>query len=151
MIHRTVVQVVWDVCMLSTAGFTLWRGGWAERVAALGMIVDSVGAAILQDKHDLFATPWSGLYFDIAYLGVMVWVALRSDRTWPLFTAGFQLVLVVIYVARLAEPHIWAWAEYTAIIIWSYMILIAIVVGTWLHWRGQRLERGLAPAPSPSV
>jgi hypothetical protein len=147
MFHRTVAQDVWDVCMLATAAFAVWRGGWAERVVALGMIVDSVAAAILQNNHNLFDTPWAELALDIAYLGVMLWVALRSNKTWPLFTAGFQLILVVIYFARLAQPHIWAWAEYTAIIIWSYMILIAIAVGTWRHWRSGPPAR-LSPSPS---
>ncbi len=127
---HTLPQQIWTAAMLAVAAFALWRGGWAERTIAFGMVVDSIASGILQNKRDWGAPQWADLAVDIVYLIVVVWVALKSDRKWPLWAAGFQLVSVVIYFARIADMHVGALAPYLATVIWSYLILIVIVIGT---------------------
>jgi len=73
-------------------------------------------------------------------LAVMLWVALKSHRRWPLWAAGFQVIDVAIYLAFIADRHVGAWAAYTAIAFWSYLILVAIVVGVLT-----RQQHGPAP------
>jgi hypothetical protein len=145
MIHRTAAQLIWDASMLSTAGLSLWRGGWAERVVGCGMVVDSVASTLY--KHDWKYPQWADLSIDIVYMFVMIGVALKSRKLWPLWAAGFQLVAVVIYLARVADMRVGALATFTANVIWSYLILVVIVIGTWLH----QSDRTSRPSPSPSV
>ena len=132
---HTLPQQIWTAAMLAVAAYALWRGGWAERTLAFGMVVDSFASGILQNKRDWAAPQWADLGIDIVYLIVMVWVALKSDRMWLLWAAGFQLVSVVIYFARIADMQVGAFAPYMATVIWSYLILVVITVGTWLHHR----------------
>ena len=129
--------------MLLTGGFSIWRGGWAERTAAIGMIADSVASAIFQNRHNWDAPQWGDFAVDVAYLLLLVWVALKSDRLWPLWAAGFQLVAVVIYFARIIDMTSGPLAPYRGVVIWGYLILLSVVVGTWQRWRDRR------PAPSP--
>ncbi len=135
MFHRTAVQAVWDVYMLSVVGLSLWRGGWAERTVGLGMIADSVGSAMLQNHHDWAAPQWGDLGVDVVYLAVLLGVALRSDRLWTLFPAAFQMIAVIIYAAKAIDARPGPRAPYVGVEIWSYLILTAVAVGVWQHRR----------------
>jgi hypothetical protein len=63
---------------------------------------------------------------------------LRSRRYWPLFAAAFQLLCVVIHIARLADPGIRAWAYATGEIIFSQWVFFAVGIGTINTWRANR-------------
>jgi hypothetical protein len=128
-LFQTLPQQIWTACMLAVAAVALWRGGWAERTVALGMIADSIASGIMQNRTNWASPQWADLTIDIVYLAVMLWVALKSDRLWPLWAAAFQLIDVAIYFAFIVDARIGALAPYWAIEIWSYLILIVIVVG----------------------
>lgn len=149
LIH-TLPQQIWTASMLGVAAFAWWRGGWPERTVAFGMVVDSIASGILQNTRDWGTPQWADLAIDIVYLVVMVWVALKSDRMWPLWAAGFQLVSVVIYFARIADMDVGPLAPYRATVIWSYLILVVIVAGTWLHGRARARGSHLTWPSRPS-
>ena len=50
--------------------------------------------------------------------------------------AAFQLLLVVTHAAIIADPGVRARAYITALILWSYLVLITLAVGTYTNWRG---------------
>lgn len=138
MLHRTPLQLIWDVSMISTAALSIWRGGWAERTVAFGMAVSSIATAVFQDTHHPSSPQWADLTVDLIYLALLIWVALRSNRRWPLFAAAFQLVAVVIYFARLADWRVGARAPFLAGGVWSFLILFAVIFGVWLNGRDPR-------------
>ncbi len=147
-LFHTLPQQIWTAAMFAVAAYALWRGGRAERIIACGMVVDSLASGVLQNTRDWSAPQWADLGIDIVYLIVMVWVALRSARMWPLWAAGFQLVSVAVYFARIADMKVGAFAPYLGTVIWSYLILVVIAVGTWLHHRD---HVSAAHPPSPSI
>ena len=59
------------------------------------------------------------------------WVAFRTRRHWPLFVAGFQLLIVITHMARLADPRVSGWAYLTAQLLWSYLVLLTIGYASW--------------------
>ncbi len=124
--------------MLAVAGLSLWRGGWAERTVAFTIIVGSLATAVFQNTRDPSAPQWGDLAVDGVCLIVFVGVALRSRRLWPLFAAAFQLIAVVIYVARLADVHMGGRSPFAAGVIWSYLILVAVAVGVFLNASDRR-------------
>jgi hypothetical protein len=129
-LFHTLPQQIWMICMLAVIALTFWRGGWAERTIAIGMIVDTVASAVMQNTRDWASPQWADLTIDVIYLLVMLFVAFRSHRLWPLWAAAFQLIDVAIYFAFIVDRRVGALAPYRAIVIWSYLILIVIVVGT---------------------
>ena len=137
MFLMTASQAIWNGSMIGVAGLAVWRGRWEERTIALGMVVDSLAASIFQNTQDWTAPQWADLTIDVAYLILMVWVALTSRRVWPLFAAAFQLIDVAVYLAFIADRRVGAFAPYYAIVVWSYLILIVIVVGTLTRPRGR--------------
>ena len=147
MFIRSAPQAIWDVSMLSVAGLSLWRGGWAERLVAWGMVVSSIATPIFENTRDWSSIQWGDLAVDTIYLALLVWVALRNQRLWTLFPAAFQFVSVVLYGARAADWRIGALTPYIAEEIFSYLILVTVVVGVWLRWR----DRSARISPSPSI
>jgi hypothetical protein len=142
MFFMTAPQAIWNGSMFAVAGLAAWRGKWEERTIAFGMVIDSLATNVFQNTRDWHAPQWADLAIDGAYLIVMVWVALKSNRLWPLWAAAFQLIDVAIYLAFIADGRVGALAPFAAIEIWSYLILIVVTIGTWQRWRDRRRAHG---------
>jgi len=122
--------------------FALWNGGVEERLAAAAFAVGTFAAPLLKDHHWM-GTQWSIFAVDLAYLALLMVIALRSRRYWPLFAAGFQFLAILTHVASLVDRDLRAWAYITAGVIWTYLGLGAIVLGTYNHWRERRQTAAL--------
>lgn len=118
-------------------GAALWKGGRPERIAAAVMLLSWAATFALRDRR--WTEPqWGGLVTDTACFIFLAVLALRSNRYWPLWAAGFQLLAVITHGARLMDPSLGAWAYVTAGVIWSYLVLFALAWGTWGYWRAGR-------------
>lgn len=73
---------------------------------------------------------WPVLIIDACLLGILIVLALRSQRFWPLFAAAFQLLGVITHIARALDAAVSGWAYQTAGLIWSYMVISAIAYGS---------------------
>lgn len=121
----------------AVAAAAVWFGGRAERAVAAGFVVAWIATPVVRDPH-WDAPQWAGIAIDVLFFVFLSAVALRTRRYWPLFAAAFQLLAVLTHVARIIDPGVRAWAYYTAGIIWTYMTLLALAIGTYNRWR----ERG---------
>jgi hypothetical protein len=81
---------------------------------------------------------WGAFGADVCLLFLLTAIALRSPRFWPLFAAAFQLLCVVIHVARMMDPGVRAWAYATGQVIFSQWVFFAVGVGVFTHWRRNR-------------
>ena len=130
MLHK----IAFTSIVLFSCGGALWLGRDNERWTALALLVSGAASAVLQTSQ--FFQPESGiLLVDLALLGYLVWLALRSDRFWPLYAAGFQVVGTTIHLARFADHNVLHSAYATAQIFWAYPVLLALAAGTWLEAR----------------
>ena len=112
-----------------------WRlGGFDERVAALCFVVATI-ASNLANQSNYGNTETGVLIIDLALLGCLVALALRSDRFWPMWASAFQLVGTTVHIASMAETGDFAWAYAVGLIFWSYPVMITLMVGTWLEGR----------------
>ena len=117
---------------------------------AAGFLLDWVASALLKDRH--FSGPqWGAFAIDTANLILFLFVALRSGRYWPLFAAAFQLLAVVTHVASTVDRRLSAWASITASVIWTYLILGALAVGTWNAWRARQPAASADPITDPGA
>jgi hypothetical protein len=112
----------------------LWKGGLEERVTASGFLICFAITALLRD------TTWPHIQkavfaSDVAYFILLLVIALRTYRYWPLTAAGFQLLAVMTHVAKMIDNGMGQWAYVTAGVIWTYLLLIALGVGVWNCWR----------------
>lgn len=127
-------QFAFAAIMILTCGAALWFGRDSERWTALVLITSAIASLIAQTSK--FFQPESGiLLIDLALLSYLIWLALRSDRFWPLYAAGFQIIGTLIHVARITDDSIFQSAYATGQILWSYPVLLTLAVGTWFEAR----------------
>jgi len=136
---------------MAICGLAVWRGGDDERLAAGGNLAGWALSLVLfrANSQD---TQWNVMVVDSAVLVLYVWLALRSHRYWPLFSAGFVLLLVITHAARALDAGVSGWAYLTAARVWSYLALFAIGYGAWTapaHARA--LADAGEPPPSPRL
>lgn len=120
--------------LLVCCGVALWKGHNSERWTAVSLLSAAAISPLAQTSA--FVHPELGiLVIDLALLAYLMTLALRSDRFWPLWAAGFQVVGTTVHLARMVDPDVWPFVYGTAQIFWSYPVLIALATGTWLEAR----------------
>jgi hypothetical protein len=135
--------------MASVCGAAFWRGGREEQMTAGALLLSWVATIILRDPQWI-GPQWGAFVADIFLLIFLVGLALRSAKYWPIFAAGFHLLAVVTHSARMIDKAMGSWAYATAAVIWAYLVIIALAVGTWNTWRshGQPTNADDDPADS---
>lgn len=128
-------------------GYALVRGKTDSRIVAMVFLVGNFATATVRS--------WMGsgyssieaeiLAVDILALLGFIYVALTSDRFWPLWVSGLQLTTSLGHLMKAFDADLLPLAYAAALRFWSYPILLILIVGTWRSSR--RSDRdALAPA-----
>jgi hypothetical protein len=126
---------IWAAAMFAVSAYALWRGGRVERLVAGANILAWLITIAVQNRHDWLHPQWGVLAVDLAFLGLLLTLVVRTTRSWVMPAAAFQLLAVVTHMAIMADKGVRAWAYITALILWSYLVLISLAAGTYLHAR----------------
>lgn len=129
--------IIFWIVLLASCGYALWRGRRYERIAAIVFIAATVLSIIarspLQGRyHELEI---SDLIIDSGVLVSVVAIALVSDRFWPLWAAGLQLVDSMAHMLKALQPTLIPAVYGAAERFWSYPILIILLIGAWRQHR----------------
>ncbi len=126
----------WIAYVSAVSAAALWKGGPSERVGA-GIIFGGWLASALVWRLPQWTPANEVAVIDLVqFLGLTV-LALRSPRYWPLFAAGFQLLTIITYWAHVLDPTLGGWVYLTAGILWGYLMVGALGVGTFNAWRNR--------------
>ncbi|MEO7751348.1 MAG: hypothetical protein ABIS09_08515 [Sphingomicrobium sp.] len=119
--------------------YALLRGRRDERQVGLILVVGVLAThLVISPVHGRFAgLETAVMMVDIAVFGGFLWVALRSERFWPLWIAGLQLTTLLGHFMKVLNAELFSWAYGAALAFWGYPILLILAIGTW---RGQRRE-----------
>ena len=130
-------MILFNALLLGACGYAWWKGRSDERIVATVCFVASFGTfAVLSSLKTLYSNLEVGvLGVDVLVFAAFTYVALRSDRFWPLWIAGLQLTTATAHFLRVMDPNLVPIAYSAAARMWSYPILIILAVGTW---RGQQ-------------
>ena len=135
-------QLIFWTLLATSCIYAYWRGRWDERLAATVCLVATIATITLPAPSQVENRE---LLIDLIMLAVFVLMALRSMRFWPLWVAGLQLTITTSHVMKAIEgnliPQVYAMAER----IWSYPILVILIVATW---RGTRMPGASQGLPS---
>ena len=123
--------------LIGVATYSLWRGRRDEQLAALTCVVASVASmALLITRTGYYSNFEFGVaLIDLLALLTFVWIALKSNRFWPLWVAGLQMTATSGHVFKLVVPNLLPVVYATSLASWSYPILLIIALGIW---RGHR-------------
>ena len=133
--------------LLVSCGYALWRGRKYERIAAMVFVMATVASVLGHSARLRYVEiEVTDLMVDTAVLFALVAIALASDRFWPLWVAGLQLVLSMAHLMKAIQadliPEVYGAAER----FWSYPILVILLIGAWRQNQRSRRE----PSPTPA-
>ncbi len=122
-----------------SSGVAFRWGGFDERFVAAAMTLATI-ASNLAIKNDFAGTESGVLIVDFLLFAVLMFIALRSDRFWPMWAAAFQLVAMLVHMGSTVQSGNFAWAYYFALVFWSFPAMLALGVGTWLEARKRQFD-----------
>ena len=120
--------VIYGLLLWSVAIYAVRRGGNDEKVVAVAFVVASYLAPLIA-----FTIPFTHFnrmemplaILDIGFTLVLLAVALKSNRYWPLWLTAMQGLTTLSHFAPLV-PHMIPWNSRNAVVIWSYPMLIIL-------------------------
>lgn len=130
------VIIFWGLLLLS-CGYALLRGRKYERLAAIVFLTASLVSflAHLSFGRGYVAINVGEVAVDCVVLIAVVRIALVSDRFWPLWVAGLQLVDSLSHILKVIAVNLPPWAYAIAERFWSYPILAILFIGAWRQHR----------------
>ena len=128
--------------------YALLCGKRDERLVSIILVVGVIATElVLPPVHERFRGVETELMIvDSAVFLGFVWVALRSDRFWPLWVAGLQLTSILGHALKAVDSELFSRAYAAALVFWFYPMLLVIAAGTWRSVRRTRAREELASA-----
>ena len=119
--------------------YAFWRGSRDERQVAIICVAGTVITHLVWSPlHQRFAGVETGVAaVDLAVLAGFLWVALRSERFWPLWIAGLQLTTIFGHIMKAVDSELFSRAYGAALMFWSYPIVLILAIGTWRRQKRQ--------------
>ena len=124
---------IYHVLLIAVSAYAYWQGRSDERLAATLCIIATIATRIMVSPvTSRYSSVEAGVFaVDLAVLAGFIFIALRSDRFWPLWVAGLQLTTILAHALKAVDfalmPQIYA----AAARFWVYPIFLIIVIGTW--------------------
>lgn len=115
--------------LAATAATALWRGGWPERLGAGAMIAAWLGTGLVYNSILQRGAQLGPMVVDVLLLLALLFIALRSNRWWPMWACAFQALNVVLHFAMLADAVLWRRAAWMASSCFSYLAMLALLCG----------------------
>lgn len=136
--------ILFDILLFGACGYAWLRGRFDERLIAAVCVVANFASFALVSRYANIEL--GVLIVDLAVLAVFTYVAMRSDRFWPLWISGLQLTTSIAHILKAIQPDMIPIAYAAALRFWSYPILIILVVGTWRQHRRRQQAQELVSA-----
>jgi hypothetical protein len=122
-------SILFALLLVGTCGYALAFGRRDARIVGGACIGASIASVIVASHYSGVET--GILAIDLLTLSVFVFVALRSDRFWPLWISGLQLTTTIGHLLKAIETDLVPIAYAVALRFWAYPILIILAVATW--------------------
>lgn len=135
------------ILLLLVAVYAFVRGSRDERqvgiVLVAGVIATTLALSPIGNRYHGLET--TVMLVDIAVFAGFLWVALRSERFWPLWIAGLQLTTIIGHLLKAGDAQLFARAYGAALSFWGYPIVLILAIGTWRGTQRARRARESAP------
>lgn len=140
--------VIFWAILLFCCGYALLRGRKDERIAAIVFIAATVTSVVVHLTTDVryLSLDVGDVLIDSLVLLALIAIALTSDRFWPLWAAGFQLVGSLAHLLKAIDVTLAPWGYAVAAPFWSYPILLVLFIGAWRQHRRHLAAQRPLPA-----
>lgn len=132
------------ILLALVAVYAFIRGRRDERVVGVILVVGVIATHYAWTPlHQRFAgLETHVMAIDVAVFAGFLWVALRSDRFWPLWIAGLQLTAILGHLLKAVDVGLFSRAYGAALMFWAYPIVLILALGTWRGVRRRHREAG---------
>ena len=140
-----MVRFIFFMLLLcGSCGYALWKGNRDARIVAVTCLVAAF-ASIPAAAYGSVET--TVLIVDVLVLASFLYVALQSDRFWPLWIAGLHVTTMIGHALKLMSGDLVPIAYAVALRFWAYPELIILAVAVWRH-NHRQASRLQAPQPA---
>lgn len=132
--------------LCAVCAYAFLCGRLDERLAAGICIAATFATNIVYSPAGSYAGIETGvLIVDALALLGFTFIALRTERFWPLWVAGLQLTTMLAHMFKAIQFELVPQVYAVAARFWVYPIFLIIVIGTWRsHQRSRRESRAAA-------
>ena len=125
--------IIYHLILAAICGYALWRGKFDERVTAIVCLAATLATRLaLSPIGQRYSSLEGGvLIVDAVTFLAFVYVALRSERFWPLWVSGLQLTTTMAHIMKAIDANLFPQAYAAAGRFWSYPILLILAIGAY--------------------
>jgi hypothetical protein len=137
-------MMIYGILMWAVTIYAFRRGGWAEKLAATGIVVNSYLTVLLVSPagSEFRQVEVSVAIIDLGLLFLLILISMRSRKFWPLWLTAFQGVSVLVHFAPYV--HVSPWVYWRASSLWAWPMLIVLGLAIRNHSRQNRRIRASA-------
>ncbi|HEX8639684.1 MAG TPA: hypothetical protein VF704_00865 [Allosphingosinicella sp.] len=135
-----LLVAAFNALLLVTCGYAIWQGGKPEQWTAAALLTAAAATLLvhLPRSAHFRSLETEVLLVDLALLALLVAVALKANRYWPLWLSAIHAGTVAVHLAKLANPSlVWPVYAYAA-------SASSIPMQLMLFWAAVRHRRRLA-------
>ena len=118
--------------------FAFLKGDEPERIAGGAYVLAWFASLLVQSDGTTLDTQWGLMGIDMIMLGVWAALAWKSQRSWPVWAAALQSLVVMSHILTLVDIRPSASAFVAVINLASVGILLVIAIGTFWAWQERR-------------
>jgi hypothetical protein len=124
-----------NILQALVSGYALWRGGKPERWAGVLLALAAAATYLAYSPYAVrFRSVEAGvLVVDLALTAGLWWLALRSNRIWPMLITALQFASTLVHISKAVDLGMSPWAYHFLLKLSGYPILLALAFGTARH------------------
>jgi len=134
----TLYSQIGAVFMVAVGLFAFLKGDEPERFGAGVYLLAWLASLLTQQDGQLYKVPIGVFVIDTIVLVIFAGLAWKARRTWPIWITAIQLLVVMTHIMTMIDLRTSFRSLYTISNLASYLILIALTVGTFWAWQDRR-------------
>ena len=131
----TLYSQIGAILWLGVCAFALAKGDRPERLAAGALVIAWLATLAIHRETDLGVGTIVMMGVEVCLFALFLGLGWKTDRTWPIWAAGFQAITIMVYIVTLIDLRIRAIAYISAQTVGTYGVLICLAIGTFWAWQ----------------
>ncbi len=134
---------IYLLLLVSSVTFVFWKGRFEERLAIGALTIGSIATPFLyaQSAQNWLNPSISLLINESAVTAVIVYIAYRSKRFWPLPVAAFQIIALLTPATTMVGENLASYALGVTQGLWAYPQLLILIIATIRGQMGSKTKQ----------
>lgn len=130
-----VASLFWALTFLCCGFAALFGGRAGRRIATITIMAVLATSLVTLDERSWLEPQIPALLVDATLFVGLCWIALRSDRWFPIWYAGLQLVAVASHFGSILAPGFAPKLYFLLQSVWALPMYVALIAGVILDRR----------------